>query len=42
MIQKNIVGVHGKASSLSVSSELGSLPVCIEANKIFKVLFKTA
>lgn len=35
MILKSILGVYGKASSLSAGTELGTLPVCIEAYKLF-------
>ena len=37
LILKSIFGVYGKASILSVRTELGTLPVCIEA---YKLLYK--
>ena len=37
MIFKNILGVHSKASSLAIQTELGYYPICI---KSYKLMFK--
>lgn len=37
MIFKNILGVHGKASNITINAELGTFPACF---KSFILMFK--